>query len=194
MSEIIGAERLSRPMLDLTLQECEDLSIELADMIDKDCTVTGKQYDLLAVIPRGSFGPGNVLSHRLGFDALSIVSASIQSYVDGETRASSMKFGQMPTRDLIEGKDILIVDDTSDTDETLEALRKIAYRLGARSVDAAVLIDKPERNLTGVTPKYSVFSYNGWINFCWEIHNIKGKTSKVRRHSVSADLIDVPVA
>lgn len=54
----------------------------------------------------------------------------------------------------ISGKDVLIIDDIIDTGNTLKAILEIFERRNVRSVEACVLLDKPEGRKVPVEIKY----------------------------------------
>ena len=54
----------------------------------------------------------------------------------------------------LEGRDVLVVDELIDTGRTLEAISGYCREKGARSVAAAVLLDKIERRVTDYQPDF----------------------------------------
>ena len=54
----------------------------------------------------------------------------------------------------VKGKDVLIVDDIVDTGNTLKSIIDIFQNRGVRSVEACVLLDKPEGRKVAVNVKY----------------------------------------
>jgi hypoxanthine phosphoribosyltransferase len=59
---------------------------------------------------------------------------------------------------VLEGWDILIVEDILDSGLTLSYLRKHIAQKGANSVRIATLLDKPERRTADITPDYTCFT------------------------------------
>ncbi|MCM8711305.1 hypoxanthine phosphoribosyltransferase [Clostridium sp. SYSU_GA19001] len=59
--------------------------------------------------------------------------------------------------DNIEGLDVLIIDDIIDTGITMEFVIQHVKKLGARSVNCCVLLDKPERRKVSLVPDYCCF-------------------------------------
>lgn len=57
----------------------------------------------------------------------------------------------------VKDKDILIVEDIVDTGRTLTAVREILLNEGAKSVEICTLLDKPERRVVELVPKYVGF-------------------------------------
>ena len=54
--------------------------------------------------------------------------------------------------------DILIVEDIVDTGRTLQAVSKILLEEGAKSVEVCTFLDKPERRVVELSPKYIGFN------------------------------------
>lgn len=177
----VDVARLALPRLELGLVEYNGLCIELSDKVNDYCVNSGESFDTMVVLPRGSFVVADVLSRRLGFGALDIVSSSQTSYEFGKTEAGERHIGQTLVAEFVEGLDLLAVDDTSDTDLTLEELKGIAFSLGARSVKTAVVVYKPLRNKTGIKSDFFVVEYNGWVEFPSEVHDKIGENSVANR-------------
>lgn len=57
----------------------------------------------------------------------------------------------------VKDKDILIVEDIVDTGRTLSAVTQILLEEGAKSVEVCTFLDKPERRVVDLTPKYIGF-------------------------------------
>lgn len=57
----------------------------------------------------------------------------------------------------VKDKDILIVEDIVDTGRTLSAVKQILLEEGARSVEICTFLDKPERRVVDLKPKYIGF-------------------------------------
>lgn len=54
----------------------------------------------------------------------------------------------------IKGKDVIIVDDILDTGRTLDAVLKLLYQRGAKSVKLCVLLNKPEGRVIPIEADY----------------------------------------
>lgn len=80
----------------------------------------------------------------------------ISSYGKNKTTSGEVKV----TKDLdtsIEGADVLIIEDIVDSGVTLTYLTHVIQQRKPRSVAVATLLDKPERRLRPVEPKYVGF-------------------------------------
>lgn len=58
----------------------------------------------------------------------------------------------------VKDKDILIVEDIVDTGRTLTAVSEILMNEGAKSVEICTFLDKPERRVVELNPKYIGFN------------------------------------
>ncbi len=77
----------------------------------------------------------------------------VASYHGGVASSGDVKI----TKDLdasVAGRDVIIAEDIVDTAKTIEVIRKLLIHRGARSVEVATLLDKPEGRETPFEPKY----------------------------------------
>ena len=82
------------------------------------------------------------------------------------TRGTTLGAVQVDAFDpsVLEGRDVLVVDDIVDEGATLEAVLEIVRMAEIRSVRTLVLIDKRERRRDGFEPDYAGFAVErGWI-------------------------------
>lgn len=63
----------------------------------------------------------------------------------------------------VRGRDVLVVDDILDSGRTLTAVRRRLRRLGAASVRACVLLDKPARREVAAEAEYVGFVIPDWF-------------------------------
>lgn len=125
---------------------------ELGSQITKD--YEGKNLYVLSLL-RGSFVFTADLVRALD-TKVKIGFMTTSSYGNSETSSGEVKIvSDIP--DNIEGYDVLIVDDIVDTGYTMEFIIEHVKSLGAASVKSCVLLDKPSRRKTNVTPDYRCF-------------------------------------
>lgn len=168
--------------LRLTWEDVLERSIQLAEMIEADSQKSGQQYDVMLIVPRGSYYPANIISRKLGFASTDMLHACIGSYESGKSeRSGEFALGQMPTPEQVKGKDILIVEEVCDTGHTLKFLVDWLKFTGAKTIKTAALHHKPERSETGFVPDWHAEETDKWIVYPWEIFEEQGKSSKVRR-------------
>ncbi|MGZ6005407.1 MAG: phosphoribosyltransferase [Candidatus Saccharimonadales bacterium] len=159
-------------------------TVKLAETIEKHCQETGEQFDVMIVVPRGSYYPANIISRELGFGATNLLHACIDTYSDGGAgvaeRHGQMHLGQMPTEEDIRGKNLLIIEEVCDKGNTLQFLYDRFKEQGANLIRTGVLHYKPGQSETGFVPDWSMGETDQWIVYPWEPHEDKGKLSKVR--------------
>lgn len=167
-----------------TWESIYDKSLELAQRIEKHSRETGEQFDIILVVPRGSYYPVNIVSRELGFSSTDLLHACISTYVsNGIDRHTEFKLGQMPTREDIAGKHILIIEEVCDTGHTLQYLHNFLQEQGAELIRVGVLHYKPGKSQTGYKPDWYIAETDEWIVYPWEPHEAQGEFSQVRRKS-----------
>lgn len=87
---------------------------------------------------------------------VSIDFMSVSSYGSG-TKTSGVVRIIKDLNDVLDGKDILIVEDILDSGMTLSYLKKHITAKGASSIKIATLLDKPERRKVDIYPDYKGF-------------------------------------
>jgi hypoxanthine phosphoribosyltransferase len=161
-------------------------SHQLAIQIEAYCQRTGKQFDYLVVIPRGGYFVANIVARELAFSATDLLHAGIKSYQPDNTQSATLQIGQMPTREEVTGKDLLIIDEVCDTGETLQFVKNYLLEATAASVQSAVLHYKPKRSTTGFVPEFYVEKTNHWIIYPWEASEQRGKQSVAHRQQAES--------
>lgn len=116
--------------------------------------------DHIVAIARGGLTLGHILSDFL---RIPIATITIQSYVDIQTQGSLIISEELRTP--VKGKNVLLVDDVSDTGKTL--IRAIAYlkEFEPASVVSATLFYKPHSE---IKPDYYAEETAKWILFPYE--------------------------
>lgn len=122
----------------------------------------------LVVVPRTGHEVGMVFARAWDITALGIFQATLVKRPDG-----GFDYGQMPTREQLEGKDVLVVDGVCKRGETLEEVTALAELAGAASVKSAVIMNKPHLSVAGYKPDFigeEVDRYDGaFYVFPWEM-------------------------
>jgi hypoxanthine phosphoribosyltransferase len=136
----------------ITKEQIENRIIELGAELSKE--YEGKNLYVLSLL-RGSFiFAADLVRHitvptKIGFMTTS-------SYGHNEQSSGSVKIvNDIP--DNIEGYDVLVVDDIVDTGITMKFVMEHVKNLGAKSVKACVLLDKPDRRKVDIVPHYCCF-------------------------------------
>ena len=134
---------MSKPLLKMSWNDFDQAVLSLTEQIEKE----GKP-DIVVGIPRGGLPLAVTLSHQLE------VPLFIPSY--GHSYAT------------ISDKDILIVDDISDTGQEMRQQLKYADQFECHQVRTLVLIER-EGTIQPTTYKWKhVTKDEGWIIFPWE--------------------------
>lgn len=118
--------------------------------------------DAIVGIYRGGIIPATMLSHQLRLTMFIIDSSSRRQ------NSSSLVFPY--PFDSEHHKNLLVVDDLTDTGYTLQ---KIKAELSKRhNVTTATIIHKPESVFTPDYTNHVLPPESGWVNFPWEIESI----------------------
>ena len=160
-----------------------DASVKLAAMIEAACVKSGERFDGMVVIARGSYYPVNIISRELDFQATDMLHVSMNSYLVGTKQQEAFKLGQMPSREQIAGKNLLIIDEVCDSGRTFEFLCKWLTEQGAALVRTGVLHYKPGQSRTGFMPDWYVVKTDEWIVYPWEVIEYAGKPTHVKREA-----------
>lgn len=136
----------------ITKEQIEKRVAELGVQISKD--YEGKNLYVLSLL-RGSFiFAADLVRHLTVPTKIGFMTTS--SYGHSEQSSGSVNIvNDIP--DNIEGYDVLIVDDIVDTGITMQFVMEHVKKLGARSVNSCVLLDKPERRKVNLVPDYCCF-------------------------------------
>jgi hypoxanthine phosphoribosyltransferase len=118
---------------------CQAISWNQFDRLVRDVASTirtsGFQPDVVVAIARGGFVPARILCDYLG--VMELVSFRIEHYQGQHAEAQARI--RHPLSVAVQGKQVLIVDDLSDTGETFEVAARYLNELGAAAVRTAAL-------------------------------------------------------
>lgn len=146
---------------------CELISfnevLQLSKVLARKIKASGYMPDLIVAIGRGGYVPGRLVSDFLLFSDLT--SMKIEHY----TRAADMREEariKFPVSENIAGKKILIIDDVTDTGETLKLAVDYVLSLNTTDVRTAVLQHK---TCSAFTPDFyaqKILKWR-WIIYPW---------------------------
>ena len=121
----------------------------------------GEELTVLVILRGGMiFGADLVRAIDL---PLRIDTVRVSAYRGEDRVAGDVLWHLDPTLDL-KGRQVLIVDDILDTGRTLEQVKSEVQRLGAATVEAAVLLDKPARRSVPIQADFVGFTVpNVWV-------------------------------
>lgn len=80
---------------------------------------------------------------------------SVSSYGSGTTSSGVVKIIKDLDTNVIEGSNLLIVEDILDSGKTLSYLKDLLEQRKPESIKICTLLDKPERRVVELTPDYS---------------------------------------
>ncbi|HKM75652.1 MAG TPA: phosphoribosyltransferase [Candidatus Bathyarchaeia archaeon] len=123
---------------------------------------SGFKTDIIVGVSRGGWAPARVLSDLL--ENTRTASMKVEFYV-GLEKTSSRPVVTQPVGENAFGKNVLIVDDVSDTGESLKVAIDHVNEKGAKAIKTATLYYKPHSKFK---PDFFAESTGDWIIFPWE--------------------------
>jgi len=135
-----------------------EMLLELALVIRS----SGFKTDIIVGVSRGGWAPARVLSDLL--ENTRTASMKVEFYV-GLEKTSSRPVVTQPVGENAFGKNVLIVDDVSDTGESLKVAIDHVNEKGAKAIKTATLYYKPHSKFK---PDFFAESTGDWIIFPWE--------------------------
>lgn len=145
--------------LRLSWKDVEEGCRYLADEIRKRKV----EFDLIIGLARGGWVPARILSDLLGSDEIYTIRVKFYQSV-GKTAEKPLILH--PTQFDVSGKNILLVDDISDTGESLIASIKHLKERKAGKIFVVTLVKKPSSKFT---PDISARETSAWVIFPWEV-------------------------
>ena len=142
----------------LTWDDVQRLSEKVSDLI-KD---SGYEPDIMIAISRGGFDPARIMSDQLNIRKLA--SLQIIYYTGLNTRMDEPEV-LFPLNAQIEGLKVLVVDDVSDSGNSLIVVKKYIEEKGASEVKLATLHHKPWSKFM---PDFYAEEVDKWIIYPWE--------------------------
>ncbi len=125
-----------------------------------------RKFDLWLIISRGGLVPGGILAKRLDF--FNIVVASIMWYDKHDRKMDHPVILEFPDEMVLHGRRVLIIDEVSDSGDTIKLVRKKCQRAGAR-VQVATIHYKPGTpKKRHRRPDFFVEETRQWIHYPWE--------------------------
>jgi len=140
-------------------KEVYNLTLQLSERISE----SGFTPDLIVGIARGGWIPARILSDVLYANAM--FNVRIEYYSDVGIRGKEPTVTQ-PLSIPIDEKKILLVDEVSDTGESLQHAVEYLKGLGAKEIKTAVLHLKPN---SCVTPDFYMQTVDAWTVYPWEL-------------------------
>jgi hypoxanthine phosphoribosyltransferase len=136
-----------------TEEEIAARVVEIAGSIKRD---SGGIAPLLVGVLKGSFMFMSDLLRALDMDC-QVDFMAVSSYGAGSVSSGQVRVVKDIGCD-IEGRDVILVEDILDSGQTLSHILKMMRARNPKSLRLCVLMDKPDRRKTAVTPDYVGFS------------------------------------
>ena len=120
----------------LSWEDVQSLSEKVSDKIIE----SGYKPDLMIAISRGGFDPARIMSDQLDIRKLASLQVIYYTGLNTKREAPEVLF---PLNAQVEGLKVLVVDDVSDSGNSLIAVKKYVEDKGATEVKLATLHHKP---------------------------------------------------
>lgn len=142
----------------LSWDDVQRLSEKVSDLVMD----SGYNPDLMIAISRGGFDPARIMSDQLNIRKLA--SLQIIYYTGLNTRKEEPEV-LFPLNAQIEGLKVLVVDDVSDSGNSLIVVKRYVEEKGASEVKLATLHHKPWSKFI---PDFYAEEVDKWIIYPWE--------------------------
>ncbi len=160
--------------------KCEILSwaraVKFAKSLSGLVKYSDYKIDIAVAIARGGFVPARILCDYLSIRNLTAIKVEHWGVAATETEKAVLKY---PLNADIKDKNVLLVDDITDTGDTLRVSIEYLKSFGPKEIRTAVLIHK---TCSVVTPDYFVRKVEKWkwIIFPWHIwEDLTGFVKKI---------------
>lgn len=151
------------PLIKVSFEEIEKLAFKIANKIKKD----NKEIDLIIPILRGGMPAALLLSSVLGVSEMSCIHIR-RSKTDEPNTEFGVPINKGITNvDAINNANVLIVDDTLDSKQTLDYAVNIIKNYKPKSINVAVLYNFNKETFNDIYSGEEVNEYK-WIVFPWE--------------------------
>jgi hypoxanthine phosphoribosyltransferase len=139
----------------------DDIEISVLE-VGKSILIDRFMPDVLVAIATGGLIPAKLLSDLLNINSIREVEAKFYRSVGVTDSKPVIKSAHL---DGIENRNVLIVDDVSDTGETLNAVVNLVSMFSPKVVKTSTLYVKPWAR---TIPDYYHRKVDGWIVFPWD--------------------------
>lgn len=139
----------------------EDIQ-RLVEEVAKRVRASGFRPDVVVAVSRGGFDPARILCDQLSVQRLASLQIEYYTGVDQRSKVPEIVF---PLNADMPDARALVVDDVSDTGETLRVARDHLLGRGASEVRVATLHVKP---WSSFRPDYHAEEVDVWVVYPWE--------------------------
>ncbi len=163
-------------LLHTSWEDVERLSEELAQKIME----SGYEPDIIVAVSRGGFDPARILCDQLGIRRLA--SLQVEFYLGVKDTAEKPRIVYPLNADIV-GQKVLVVDDVSDTGDSLMLAKEHVLAGSPGDLKVATLHIKP---WTTFRPDYHASETEAWIVYPWEpIESIRSIAAKLEKNGYS---------
>ena len=148
--------------LNLIHLKWEDIQ-RLSDLLAAKIIENNYNVDIIVAVSRGGFDPARILCDQL--DVKRLASVQIEYYA-GVAQKKTIPQIIYPLNADVSNLNVLVVDDVSDTGDSLIIARDHVIHGGANTVKVATLHVKP---WTSFRPDYYAEETEAWIVYPWEV-------------------------
>jgi hypoxanthine phosphoribosyltransferase len=154
------------------------LARRLAQLIRRD----GFQSDIVVAIARGGYVPARLLCDLL--DIYDLTSIRVMHYTAGSQKREKARL-YMPLAVDVRGKKVLLVDDVTDSGDTLQLALQHIRECGAAEIRVAVLQHKQVSSIIPDFYAHKVVRWR-WLIYPWAVvEDISGFISAMEPHPVT---------
>jgi hypoxanthine phosphoribosyltransferase len=151
---VLGPRQYLAPSWDSIYEMLIDVALRIRN--------SGFKPDYIVGVSRGGWAPGRILSDLL--ENTHTANIKIEFYV-GIGKTVRKPVVTQPLTEDINGKNILVVDDVSDTGRSMKVAMDHVVEKGAAGVKTATVFYKPHSTFK---PDFFADSTSDWIIFPWE--------------------------
>lgn len=137
----------------LSEEKLKEIVMSLGKQISDDYRDSGRKLLLVSVLKGSVVFMGDLM--RAIDIPCCIDFMSVSSYGSGTSTSGVVKIIKDLDTNVVEGADLLIVEDILDSGKTLSYLKDILLRRNPESFKICTLLDKPERRLVDLKADYS---------------------------------------
>ena len=152
----------------------------LSEVLVQKIIESGFEPDVIVAVSRGGFDPARILCDRLGVRRLASVQVEFYSGVKDTAEEPRIVY---PLNADVLGQSVLVVDDVSDTGDSLMLVQEHVLAGNPGDLKVATLHIKP---WTSFRPDYHASETEAWIVYPWEpIESMNSIAAKLGKNGYS---------
>ena len=159
---------MSPSLVHISWNDLQNLVLRLAQKIQEESF----HPDIIVAISRGGFVPARILSDQLGVRRLTCIQIEYYKGINDVKKEPNLVY---PLNANVNGLNVLIVDDVSDSGTSMISAIDHISNCGAKKVKTSSIHIKP---WTDFIPDYYTENVDKWIIYPWEIVESLNEISK----------------